>query len=246
MDFSLTGFISLGDRVWRAGAEPESVTIGLVAGSEGCLVIDTGSSPAQGCAIRTAAEATAGVPVVAAVVTHHHYDHLFGLAAFGDVATHGHRSIPRSVARNKALERELAGLGLVRADLARPGRPFDRTETLDLGGRSVTIVHLGPAHTPGDSVVIVPDADVLFAGDLVEESGPPSIEPDTSLAGWLRALDRLHALCGPTTEVVPGHGRPVDRGFVATQRAWLAGRAREPRRGRPIRPDADRCPGRHS
>nr|NLI50127.1 MBL fold metallo-hydrolase [Propionibacterium sp.] len=225
MDVSLTGFAPLGDRVWWARAEPASVTVGLVAGGTGCLVVDTGSCPSQGRAIRAAAEATAGVPVVAAVVTHHHYDHLFGLAAFADVATYGHRSIPGSVLRHAGLARELAEMGLSRADLARPGRAFRRRAALDLGGRPVGITHLGPAHTPGDSVVIVPDADLVFAGDLVEEAGPPSIELDTSLPGWLRALDRLLRRCGPATTVVPGHGRPVDRAFVAAQRAWLAAAA---------------------
>ncbi len=224
MDFTLSRFVPLGDRVWRARAEPASVTIGLVAGAAGCLVVDTGSSPAQGRAIRAAAERTAGVPVAAAVATHHHYDHLFGLGAFADVPTYGHVSIPDSVARHEGLAGELADLGLAAGDLGRPRHLVVEGATLDLGGRTVAVVHLGPAHTPGDSVVLVPDADVVFAGDLVEESGPPSVEADSSLPGWLRALDRLLDLCGPATTLVPGHGRPVDRAFVAAQRAWLAAR----------------------
>ncbi len=226
MEFILTDFVPVGARAWRAVAEPATVTIGLVAGDAGCLVVDTGSSPAQGRAIRAAAATTAGVPVVAALATHHHYDHLFGLAAFADVATHGHASLAASLAAHAGLARECADLGIAAADVVLPGRPFRRGVDVDLGGRTVRIEHLGPAHTPGDAVVVVADADLVFVGDLVEEAGDPSIEPETTLGGWVRALDRLLALAGPGTTIVPGHGRPVDRAFVAEQRAWLQRAAR--------------------
>lgn len=224
--FNLTDFEPVADRVWRAVAEPASVSIGLIAGSAGALVVDTGSSPAQGRSIRVAAERTAGVPVVAVVVTHHHYDHLFGLAAFADVATYGHLSLPESVRCHPTLAAELAALGVDRDEVAEANHPFGRRADVDLGGRLVRVVALGPAHTPGDAVVLVPDAGVVFAGDLVEEAGPPWVEGDSSVAGWVDALGVLDALFDPDAPgavVVPGHGRPVGRSFVAGQREHLAG-----------------------
>lgn len=60
MEFTLSGFEPIADRVYRAVAQPASVNIGLVVGSTGALLIDTGNSPAQGAMIRDAAQAVAG------------------------------------------------------------------------------------------------------------------------------------------------------------------------------------------
>ncbi len=223
MEFSLSEFAPIADRVWRAVAQPENVTIGVIAGDAGALVFDTGSTPAQGRAIREAAERVAGVPVVAAVASHHHVDHLFGLQAFADVATYGHTSVAASLDSNEALPDELARLGLTRDDLALPNRSFNLARTVDLGGRHVELVHFGPGHTPGDVLAIVPDARVVFAGDLVEEAGPPQVSAESSLAGWPKALDGLLAMFRHPWLIVPGHGEPVDREFVMIQRGTLAG-----------------------
>ncbi len=221
--FSLSPFEPVADRVWRAVAEPASVNIGLVAGASGCLVVDTGSSPAQGRAIRDAAERTADAPLIAAVVTHHHYDHAYGLAAFADVATYAHASVAASVRANPELAAELASLGLDESDLAEANRTFGLAVTIDLGGRHVEAVHFGPGHSPGDVAVLVPDARVVFAGDLLEESGPPQAGPDADLAGWPVALDGILGTLRADSVVVPGHGEPVDRIFAVDQRGQLAG-----------------------
>jgi len=191
-------FTPLTEGVWRAVAEPESVTVGLIAGTAGALVVDTGSTPERGVEIRRAAEATAGVPVIAIVITHDHYDHVGGLAAFSDVPSYGHASV--------------AGVSV----------PFSLARTIDLGGRRAEVVHFGPAHTQGDVVVVVPDADVVFAGDLIETSGPPSFEPESSLDGWPKALDGMLGALREHTIVVPGHGDPVDRMEAFEQRGRIA------------------------
>ena len=95
----------------------------------------------------------------------------------------------------------------------------------DLGGRRVEIAHLGRGHTDGDLVVVVPDADVVFAGDLIESAGPPSFGPDSIGDEWAGTLDGLVGLMTERTVAVPGHGDPVDRQFVFTQRGEVAARA---------------------
>jgi len=67
----------------------------------------------------------------------------------------------------------------------------------------------------------VPDADVVFAGDLVENGAPPAFEGSFP-ASWPTALAGVLELTGPDTVVVPGHGDPVDAPFVAAQRADIA------------------------
>ena len=92
---------------------------------------------------------------------------------------------------------------------------------LDVGGRAVSLRHLGRGHTGADLVVAVDD--VVFAGDLVEEGAPPAMD-DAFPLEWAATLTALLGLVrGP---VVPGHGAVVDAAFVAAQRDELARLAR--------------------
>lgn len=95
-----------------------------------------------------------------------------------------------------------------------PDRTFEEYTVLELGRRTVGLHHLGRGHTDNDVVVTVPDAGVLFAGDLVEEGSPPSFE-DAFPLDWPDTLGRLLSLV--TGRVVPGHGDVVDREYVRRQ-----------------------------
>src|SRR4029453_10994073 len=97
----------------------------------------------------------------------------------------------------------------------------------DLGDRRVEIAHLGRGHTDGDLVIVVPDADLLFAGDLIESAGPPSFCPNLVPQKWPGPLDAVIGLMKATTLAVPGHGEPVDREFVFEQRGRIAAQAAE-------------------
>ncbi len=78
-----------------------------------------------------------------------------------------------------------------------------RTEAvLDVGGRQVVLRHPGRGHTDADLVVRVPDADLLVAGDLVEQAGPPAFEDSYPLQ-WPDALAELARSISPATVVVP-------------------------------------------
>ncbi len=207
--------------VWTAVAEPESVNIGLVVGRDACLLIDCGSSPEQGASIRNAISSVTAVPLTTVVVTHWHYDHAFGLAAFADVETIGHESVPSRLASAEAAE-IAARLGLDPKTLRSPRRSLAVAAAVDLGGRRVEIAHLGRGHTDGDLVVVVPDADLVFAGDLIESSGAPSYGNDSHPTEWASTLDGLVGLMTASTRAVPGHGRPVDREFVFEARGQAA------------------------
>ncbi|HYL40898.1 MAG TPA: MBL fold metallo-hydrolase, partial [Candidatus Binatus sp.] len=95
-----------------------------------------------------------------------------------------------------------------------PDRSFAETARIQVGGRAVWLRHLGRGHTDTDIVVEVPDAGVLFAGDLVENGGPPGFG-DSYPLDWPETVSRLLELVrGP---VVPGHGAIGDRPFVEAQ-----------------------------
>ncbi len=221
-DLQPESFRPLADGVYVAVAEPAAVNIGLVVGETGALVVDTGSSPAQGVAIRRAAEAVAGVPVTAVVVTHWHWDHWFGLAGFAGVPSYGHETLAGRL-QDPGLPALGTEHGLADGDLVAPSHPLALARVVDLGGRRVELVHFGRGHTDGDVVAIVPDANLVFAGDLLEQSGPPAFGEDCHLKDWPSALDGVLGLIDEDTVIVPGHGDPVDRMFAFDQRARISG-----------------------
>lgn len=236
--FTLSEFVAVtgpGDRdlrVWRAVAEPASINITLVAGDTSALVIDTGSSPAQGATIRAAAEATAGVPVSHVVVTHNHYDHLFGLAGFGEVESIAHESVIEEFSNPTPevaaeLAETCADLGIDPAALAVPVRSIAVVGAIDVGGRRVELLHPGRAHTAGDLVVVVPDADLVVVGDIVEEATPPSYGADAWASEWPESLDSVIGLLGDHSRVIVGHGAVVDREYVIAARSAAAAVAHE-------------------
>lgn len=108
-----------------------------------------------------------------------------------------------------------------------PRRTFTGMCTLEIGGRRVELLELGPAHTPGDAVVHLPEAGVVFTGDLVF-AGVAPIMWVGPVENWIAALDRVTALA-PST-VVPGHGPVVDLDAVHALRAYWVYVAAEVRR----------------
>ena len=213
------------------------VTIGLVVGSDGVLLVDTGSTLREGAELRAQVEALTGRAVTHVVLTHGHFDHVFGTAAFPGVRVYGERSLDGCLRRERDALRETA----VRLDtdpaeaaaaaeaLALPNRPVTGALDLDLGDRPVRLVHPGPGHTDHDLVVHVPgtkasDPAVVFCGDLVEESGEPQAGEDAVPGAWASTLDALLALGGETARYVPGHGAVVDARFVRAQRDALRAR----------------------
>jgi glyoxylase-like metal-dependent hydrolase (beta-lactamase superfamily II) len=112
------------------------------------------------------------------------------------------------------------------AALARPRHHVSGEWTLDLGGgRQVLLANVGPGHTAHDLAILVPGSpEVVFCGDLVEESGAPQAGPDAVPSHWPAALDRLLDLGGEDALYVPGHGAVVDAAFVRRQRDALATR----------------------
>ncbi|MFI9766090.1 MBL fold metallo-hydrolase [Streptomyces sp. NPDC052415] len=210
-------------------------TAGLVVGEGKALVVDAGSSLAEGARLRMRAEALAGHRVTHLALTHPHFDHVLGAAAFAGAEVYGAVGIDsvygphgRAALRADAVRH---GLDARAADeavdvLAPPRHHVSGEWTLDLGpGRQVLLANVGPGHTAHDLVVLIPGSpEVVFCGDLVEESGDPQAGPDAVPSQWPAALNRLLALGGEDAVYVPGHGAVVGAAFVRAQRDALAAR----------------------
>ncbi|TNM41219.1 MBL fold metallo-hydrolase [Nocardioides albidus] len=198
-------FTEVADRVWVLRVPSYDVNLVAVGGERGLVVVDTLATAHEArAAIAAIGDLRAG-RVVAVVNTHDHFDHVLGNATFKE-----RYDDPPVHATEEAAARTPA-----------EAPPADHTlssaAVIDLGDRQVELVHPGRGHTAGDLVVRVPDADVLLAGDLVEESAPPSLGSDSWPLEWPQTLDLVLGLTTPSTVVVPGHGGVVDRRFVEQQ-----------------------------
>ncbi|HEX6351595.1 MBL fold metallo-hydrolase [Actinophytocola sp.] len=224
-------WLEVADGVYARRYAELDQTLGLVVGDTHCLVIDTGTDELHGASMAAAVRFVTPLPW-SVVITHAHFDHFFGTKAFlpapviahercravilaeGDMQRRAWSARYRSEGKGEQADR------LASAKLVAPNEVINSSVLLDLGGRTVTLIHPGPAHTDHDVIVHVPDVAVVFAGDLVEQGAPPSIGPDSHVSDWPAALDAIIAL--DPAIVVPGHGDPVDVGFVRRQRDELA------------------------
>jgi glyoxylase-like metal-dependent hydrolase (beta-lactamase superfamily II) len=225
------GWVEVGDRVFVRRHRELDLNCGLVVGDDACLVVDTRSHLGEGRALAEAVRAVTPHPWTV-VNTHAHHDHCFGNAAFRPADVWAHRECAAELdataeQQRAAVVADLRSTGDPAAELVLttpidlPDHLVDHAAVLDVGGRAVSLRHLGRGHTRADLVVAVDD--VLFAGDLVEEGAPPAMEDAFPLEwpGTVTAL--LELVRGP---VVPGHGAVVDAAFVAAQRDELAQLAR--------------------
>ncbi|MEU0054943.1 MBL fold metallo-hydrolase [Streptomyces sp. NPDC006334] len=209
-------------------------TVGLVVGTGAVLLIDAGSCLAEGTRLRAEAERLAGRRVTHLALTHPHFDHVFGAAAFAGAEVFAAVGAESVFARERAeLHADAVRNGLDEAAateavdaLVRPRHLVSGEWTLDMGGgRQVLLANVGPGHTAHDLAVLVPGSpEAVFCGDLVEESGEPQAGPDAVPSHWPAALDRLLALGGADARYVPGHGAVVDAAFVRAQRDALTAR----------------------
>jgi glyoxylase-like metal-dependent hydrolase (beta-lactamase superfamily II) len=212
----------------------------LILGGEVAVVVDTLSTDAQARELLAAVRAITDLPL-ALINTHHHFDHCYGNgvlaasspgcaiwaheAAVVTLREHGSRCQREWYEEFLPTMPELAE-GLAAVEVRVPDRPVRLESTMDIGGRVVELRHFGRGHTEGDLVVMVPDDGVILAGDLVEESGPPSFG-DSYPVEWPETVAAMLHITTPTTTIVPGHGGVVDAGFVRAQHheltelAWL-------------------------
>ena len=230
----------VGARVFRRRFDPCDVTVTVVLGGQGAMVVDTRCSPAEARELKALVRRLTPAQIRWVVNTHAHFDHTWGNAEFlaprldPPARIWAHQSVPDRMRLDEPTLAEARAL--LPADsleqfgelhLAKPTELISDSARIDLGGRILELRHHGRGHTDGDLWVAVPDAGVVLAGDQVEQSGPPWFGPDSFPLEWAAALDRALAWMGPDTVVVPGHGEPVDRAFIEDQRTVISAVARE-------------------
>ena len=218
-----TDWLEVGDRVFVRRYAMLDQNIGVVMGDEGVLLIDTRATHVAADEILSDLGRLTPLPVRVVVNTHGHWDHCFGNARFRPAPIWGHVRCAEMMLKTGESQRARTAEAIAELadDLSKvvidpPDHTFEDTATVDIepGGRSVDLRYLGRGHTDNDIVVLVPDADVLFTGDLLENGATPFFG-DGYPIDWPATVEAVVEIV--TGAVVPGHGDVGDRSFAVRQ-----------------------------
>ena len=197
--------------------------IGIVVGSTATLVVDTGLGPRNGEIVLQEVDRLSTNDTLYVVSTHYHPEHSLGVAGLGEEAL---LVIPRiqqeEMANGEGIKNAFARRSDVTADLLRDVEYpkadilFEDELTLDLGGLTARVFHLGTLHTRGDALIFIEEDRVLFAGDLIMQGLFPSLDSNEgSIRRWQEVLDTLEAL-NPSA-IIGAHG---SFGDIAMIESW--------------------------
>jgi glyoxylase-like metal-dependent hydrolase (beta-lactamase superfamily II) len=220
----------LADGVFRCRLPFLDVTVGLVSGRAGAMLIDTGTTLTEARAIAEDVQDIANREVSHIVLTHNHFDHILGSSAFDRAEIYCAAEVATTmVERTDHLRADAVRYGADAAEVDRAIAALCAPEhrvtsaVVDLGDRTVSVSHPGRGHTCHDLIAVVTGSDrhVVFCGDLVEESGDPAIDADSDPVAWPATLERVIEGGGEDALFVPGHGAVVDAEFVRRQQNWL-------------------------
>ena len=196
---------------YTAEGDPNS---GVVVGDDSVLVVDAQATPSMAQDVIARIRAMTDKPVRHVVLSHYHAVRVLGASAYAGAAI-----IASAVCRSMTVERGQQDMDseigrfprLFRGKESIPGLTwptltFHDRMTLYLGGREVQIIHIGRAHTAGDTIVWLPKERVLYSGDVVEFGATPYCG-DAHFADWPATLAAVEALGAEF--LVPGRGRSL-------------------------------------
>jgi glyoxylase-like metal-dependent hydrolase (beta-lactamase superfamily II) len=203
--------------------EGHTSNAGFVVTPAGVVVFDALGTPALGYRMLQRIREVTDQPVKYVVVSHYHADHIYGLQAFkehGGAPTvlaqrgtlgyaGGTRDSQGEDAQRRLEQRREALFPWVdeKTFIVAPDEVFDQEMSFELGGIEFEVRHLGPAHAPGDSIMLVRNYGVLFGGDLLYGGRVPFLDsPETDITRWLQGLEYIAGLEDQVRYIIPGHG----------------------------------------
>ena len=191
-----------------------NATFGLVVTPRGAVLIDPGGSYRGAEAIH-AAIASVTDAEVAIVINTGGQDHRW--LGNGYFRSRGAEIIAsraavadqqsRQLDQYNALVALIGEAGVSGTEPVNAGRRFDRDLRFEFGGKVFELIHRGPAHTPGDTLVWLPAERIVFTGDVVYTERLLGVIGVSNSRNWLAVFDTMAAL--EPRHVVPGHGRPT-------------------------------------
>jgi glyoxylase-like metal-dependent hydrolase (beta-lactamase superfamily II) len=215
----------LSPHVWALFGNPN---IGIVVGSRGTLVVDTGLGRRNGATVAGVAAKLGKSNRLFLTTTHFHPEHVTGQSGFPEATV---------VIRNTAQQKELEDSGpamieffrsrndvnkelLVDAGIDKSDILFDNELTLDLGDVTARLLTFGPAHTNGDMLIFIEPDKVLISGDVAQNNfAILPIGTQSTIKSWLAVLD--HAVDLKPNLILPDHSPPGDATMIGGQRAFM-------------------------
>lgn len=195
VEYSVT---DLGQGIYRL--EASGGNIGLSIGEDGAFLIDGQYAPLTPKLLKAVGDLT-DQPVKFLINTHWHGDHVGGnanLAATGAVVA----------AHNNVRSRMAAPGPKQYPEEALPVITFSDTTTWYLNGLKIHAFHVEHAHTDGDAIIHIPEANIIHAGDILFNGLYPYIDLDSggSVDGYIAAMEQLAELANEETQIIAGHG----------------------------------------
>ena len=182
--------------------------IAVTTGADGTFIIDD-DMPPLATKIEAAIRSISDVPVRMVFNTHWHFDHTGGNEYFGK---QGAVIIAHDNVRQRMSAKQFSAL----VDNETPPSPnaslpvvtFSDTLTLHLNGHTIEAIHLPPAHTDGDAIILFADANIAHLGDLFFNRMYPVVDISAggSVQGMIDAIDLMVPMLNEATQVIPGHG----------------------------------------
>ena len=193
---------------FTAEGDPNS---GVIVGDDGAMVVDAQATPVMARQVIDRVAKVTDKPIKYVLLTHYHAVRVLGASAYRGaeilaseatralIAERGKQDMDSEIGRFPRLFRAVESI----PGLTWPSITFPDQISVWLGRREVRIMHIGRGHTAGDVVAYVPDANVVFSGDLVEYRSACYCG-DAHFTDWPATLDRLAEFSA--SALVPGRG----------------------------------------
>lgn len=197
--------------------------IAVLKGPDGLTVVDSGL-PMRADEVLATITRAGGAPLRRLINTHWHFDHAGGNEVF---ARGGAEILATAATRNRLATEQYTEVFKLKSPpsppIALPTLTSSQFE-LHVGGETIHLTAVPPAHTDGDLIVHFKSLDVIHTGDLFSNGFYPNI--DASSLGWIggmvSAADQILKLAGPNTRIIPGHGPMAVAADLAAARKMLA------------------------
>lgn len=200
------------------GSDNEGLTsnAGFVVTEQGVVVYDALGTPALGYRLLQKIRGVTDKPVEVVVAGHYHADHVYGLQAFDEhtdatvwAQSAALQYIGSPDAKQRLAQRREALFPWVdeQTHVVEPDEMFDERKVFDMGETRIELLHVGPAHAPDDTIMIVHRYGVVFSGDLIFGGRLPFLGGEgVDTDNWLEGLEYLQSLDPAPRFVITGHG----------------------------------------